>query len=64
MNPETCTNVHAGRTSRKTSPCARAASRQPRMSVSMIRVRTTLAIVPPASATALLIISRQRTVCP
>src|SRR5215467_12561346 len=34
------------------------------MSVSMIRVRTTFAIVPPASATALPMISRQRTVCP
>ena len=52
MRPFTSTNVQAGRMVEKNSPCARAASCQRDMSVSMTRVRTTLFRVRPASATA------------
>src|SRR5690554_3131017 len=64
MRRLTSTNVDAGRTSAKNSPCALAASSQRETSVSMTRVRTTSFFDPPASLTALRMISRQRRVWP
>ncbi len=63
MRAVTWTMVDAGRTSAKTSPCARPTASQSRMSVTNIRVRTTSAGDAPHVASASTTISSATRAC-
>src|SRR5215204_2786281 len=63
-NAETTSIELAGRTSRKTSPCARPTSSQSAAARRNVRVRTTCSALAAASASAMTMISRQRRAWP
>src|SRR5262245_20429718 len=63
MSRATWTIEHAGRTSRKNSPCTRPITSACPMSTTKMRVRITWASVPPRASMAAWMISRARRVC-